>query len=373
MNKKLILSFFLVILSINIYAETLSDVFLNAQVDGNLRLGYQSHKAHKDTETETALGLKLHFETTAYQTVQVGGTLFTSNGNGKEGYEGVPFFDETNQNYAILGEAYLKSTFSQTTLILGRQSFDTPFADSDDIGMVPNTFEALTLVNQALKDTMIFFSQVQRWSGVDSEAPSTFTDINRNNGMQILGVSYEGLDKITLDGWFYNLKDEVTMTYFEANYEDKTDRFTYGTSLQYSFQNYESAEHSTVYGLAVFYGVKKLGLTTTISYNKVKGIEADNFFGGGPFFTNAEHNTLREAGPEGNILLYTLEWNASRIGVEGLNFVANIDMHQDHSKEYDFGMKYAYNNTVNFSAIFSDVEKENDAFKNLRIFVNHRF
>ena len=373
MNKKIIGSLILMIMSINIYADTLSDAFSNAQYDGNVRLGYQSHEVDNDTDTEFALGLELHFETAPYYGVQAGATLFTSNGNGEEGFEGVPFFDENNENYAILGEAYLKGTFSHTTLILGRQSFDTPFADSDDIGMVPNTFEAMTFVNTDLKDTTIFFSQVQRWSGVDSEAPSTFTDINGNDGMQILGVTYEGVDKMSLDGWFYNLKDEVKMTYLEANYEDETDRFTYGAALQYALQDYESGESSTVYGAAVFLGVKKVGVTTTIAYNTVDGIAADNFFGGGPFFTNAEHNTLREAGPDGNIILYTFEWDASVIGVEGLNFVANIDMHQDDSKEYDLGMEYAYSDRVNFSAIFSDVEKDEDAFQNLRIFANYSF
>jgi imipenem/basic amino acid-specific outer membrane pore len=373
MNKRIIGSLFLMIMSINIYADTLSDALTNTKYDGNVRLGYQSHEIDNDTNTEFALGLTLHFETAPYYGVQAGATLFTSQGNGEEGFEGVPFFDENNEDYGILGEAYLKGTFSYTTLILGRQSFDTPFADRDDIGMVPNTFEALTLVNQSLKDTTIFLSQVQRWSGVDSEAPSTFTDINGNDGMQILGITYEGVEKVILDGWYYNLKDEVKITYFEANFEDENERFTYSAALQYAFQDYDTGESSTVYGVAASLGVKKVGLTTTIAYNTVDGIAADNFFGGGPFFTNAEHNTLREAGPDGDIILYTLEWDASVIGAEGVNVVANIDMHQDDSREYDLGMEYAYSDTVNFSAVFSDVEKDEDAFQNLRIFANYSF
>jgi hypothetical protein len=363
-------------MSIHSYADTLSDAFSDAQYEGNVRLGYQSHEVDNDTDSEFAVGLKLHFETASYYGVQTGATLFTSQGNGKEGFEGVPFFDANNENYAILGEAYLKGIFSNTTLLLGRQSFDTPFADSDDIGMVPNTFEALSLVNTDLKDTTIFFSQVQRWSGVDSAAPSTFTDINGNDGMQILGVTYEGLSKTTLSGWFYNLSSEVKISYLEANYEDETDRFTYRAAVQYAFQDYENAESSTIYGTAVSLGVKKVGLTTTIAYNKTNGIAADNFFGGGPFVTNAEHNTLREEGPDGDTILYTVVWDASVIGVEGLNFIANIDAHtgdQNHVREYDFGMEYTYSDTVNFSAVFSDVEKNEDAFKNLRIFTNYSF
>jgi hypothetical protein len=376
MNKKVVGLLFIMVMSINIYADTLHDAFSNVQYDGNVRLGYQSHEVENDTETEFALGLKLHVETAPYYGVQAGVTLFTSHGNGKEGFEGVPFFDVNNDNYAILGEAYLKGIFSNTQLILGRQSFDTPFADSDDIGMVPNTFEALSLVNTDLKDTTIFFSHVQKWSGVDSDTPNKFTDVNGNKGMQILGVTYEGVDKITLDGWFYNLKDEVKITYLEANYEDETDKFTYGAAVQYAFQDYDNAESSTIYGAAASFGVKKVGLTTTIAYNITNGTAADNFFGGGPFFTNAEHNTLREEGPDGDTILYTVEWDASVIGAEGLNFTANIDAHagdQYHAREYDLGMGYTYSDSVNLSAIYSDVKNEDSSFKNFRIFVNYSF
>ncbi len=284
---------------------------------------------------------------------------------------------ETNyEDYAILGEAYLKGTFSDTTVVLGRQSFDTPFADSDDIGMVPNTFEALTLLDTSLKDTTIFLSQLQKWSGVDSEAPGRFSNTHGNDGMQIVGITYEGMNKTILSGWFYHLKDEVKISYLEANYEDESDRFTYGAAIQYAFQVYDKAENSTIYGVAASFGIKKAGITTTIAYNKVNGRAADNFFGGGPFFTNAEHNTLREEGPDGKTILYTISWDASTAGAEGLNFIANIDAHkgkQNHAREYDLGMQYEYNDRANVSAIFSDVENGDLSFQNLRMFVNYSF
>ncbi len=376
MNKKLIGLLFLMIMSINVFADTLSDVFANAQYEGNIRLGYQSHETQNDRGDEIAVGITLHFETASYYGVQAGATLFTTQGNGKEGFEGVPFFDENNDNYSSLGEAYLKGTFSNTILTIGRQTFDTPFADSDDIGMVPNTFEAFTLVNKDIKDTTLFFSQVQKWSGVDSDAPSRFTKVNGDEGMQILGVTYEGLNKTTLSGWFYNLEDEVKISYLEANYENETDRFTYGATVQYAYQDYDNGESSTIYGAAASFSVKKAGFTAILSYNQTKGIAAENFFGGGPFVTNAEHNTLKEAGPDGNTILYTLEWDASVIGAEGLLLTANIDAHhgsQHCANEYDLGIEYAYSDTVNVSAIYSDVDDRDESFQNLRIFVNYSF
>ena len=373
MNKKRIGLSLLMIISTNMYADTLSDAFSGGKYEGNIRLGYQSHEVQNDRRDEFATGVILHFETASYYGIQAGATLFTSQGNGKEGFEGVPFFDENNDNYTSVGEAYLKGTFSNTVFTLGRQILDTPFAGSDDIGMIDNTFEAYTLVNKDFQDTTIFLAQVQRWSGVDSPVPSSFTDVNGDDGMQILGITYEGIDKTTLSGWFYNLSDNGKISYLDANYEDETEKFAYGAALQYAYQDYDSGESSTIYGAAAFLGVKKVGLTTTVSYNETDGIAADNFFGGGPFFTNAEHNTLREAGPDGRVILYTLEWDASVIGAEGLLFTVNIDAHQDDNSEYDLGIEYVYNDRVNVSAIYSDVEEEDNAFRNLRIFANYSF
>lgn len=191
--------------------------------------------------------------------------------------------------------------------------------------------------------------------------------------MQILGITYEGIDKTTLNGWFYNLRDQVKISYAEANYEDETQRFRYRGTLQYAFQDYENGETSTIYGAAASFGLKRTGLTATLAYNKTDGIAADNFFGGGPFVTNVEHNTLREAGPDGRVILYTLEWDASVAGMEGVNLTLNVDAHQEHTQEYDVGVAYYYSPTVNFSALYSDVEERDNAFQNFRMFVNYSF
>jgi len=376
MKKLGLIYLILMIMSINIYSNSLTEAIEEAQYEGQIRVGYQSHTTSKGTDNELATGVKLHMETAPFYGLQLGTTLITSQGNGKANFEGVQFFDEDNENYSSFAEAYLKGTYGDTSFILGRQTLETPFADSDDIGMVPNTFEAFTLINKSVTDTTLFLSQVQRWSGVDSDAPSRFTDLNGDDGMQILGITYEGFDKTTLNGWFYNLSDLVQISYLEANYADETEHFTYEGTMQYTYQDYENGDTSTIYGAAVSLGVKKVGLTSTISYNRTVGIAADNFFGGGPFHTNAEHNTLKEAGPDGNTILYTLEWDASVIGLNGLSLVANIDAHHgyvDSANEYDLGIEYVYNDSLNVSAIYSDIDDKEESFRNLRVFVNYTF
>jgi hypothetical protein len=357
-------------------ASTISDMFSSLTYDGNIRVGYQNHETELNRANEIATGIKLHVETAGYEHLQLGLTLNSSYGNGKTGFEGVPFFDVNNENYAIISEAYLKARFSNTELILGRQTIDTPFADSDDIGMVPNTFEAYTLVNKDIQDTTLFFSQVQKMSGVDSDDAGQFNTLNGSKGVQIFGLTYEGISHTALNGWFYNVEGEGQVSYFDASYETETENYTYGAIAQYVLQNYEVGEDSKIYGVAASFGVKNIGLTTTLAYNKTYGRAAENFFGGGPFVTNAEHNTLKEAGIDGNTVLLTLEWDASVVGVEGLSFALNVDGHhgdRQHAHEYDFTVDYGYNDSLNFTAIYSDVDDKTDSFKNLRIFANYAF
>ncbi len=376
MKKIVLYTIILMIMSIVTYADNLTHAFKNTKYEGAVRVGYQSHKTDNNRDDEIAIGLKLHIETASYYGLQFGATLFTSQGNGKLSFKGVPFFNENNENYTTLTNAYLKGNYENTTFILGRQALETPFADSDDIGMVPNTFEALTLINKDIPDTTLFLSQVQKWSGVDSDTPSKFTLLNGNDGMQIIGITYDGLEKTTLSGWFYNLSSEVKISYAEASYADETERFNYGATIQYAYQDYDNGDSSSIFGVAASFKAKSIGLTTTISYNKTEGIAASNFFGGGPFLTNAEHNTLKEAGANGNTILYTFEWDASVLGVDRLNFTANIDTHHGdsyHAREYDIGVEYQYSDTIKISAIYSDIDDRDESFKNLRVFTNYTF
>lgn len=302
--------------------------------------------------------------------------MFGSYGKSGDVGVGVPFFDENGDGYATLGEAYIKGTFNNNTIILGRQSLDTPFADRDDIGVIPNTFEALTLISKEIENTTIFISHIQRWSGVDSPTPSSFSEVNGDKGVQIIGISYSGIEDMSFDGWFYYMADNVEMSYLEMSYEKDRGEFSYGAKIQYAYQNYENGDYSIIYGAIASLGIKSLGVVGSVAYNKIKGIPADNFWGGGAFFTNAEHNTLRDAGPDGNIILYSLEWDGASVGIDGLSAKANIDSHHGsayRAREYDIGLKYRYDQKLNISAVYSNVEDRDASFQNLRVFVNYGF
>lgn len=380
MKTKLFFANVLLISTLDIvYADTFVDT-----VEGYVRSGVQiTDIKHDDTYTDIALGGKLHIDTKAFYGINAAASLYTTNALGKQEGNGIPFFDANNHSYTILGEAYLKGKWENTTLTVGRQEIDTPFADTDDIGMIPNTFEAAMLVNKAIKDTTITLGHLHKMAGVDAPYPSEFTRINDDQGVQLLGVSYEGISNLVLSAWDYRLNRYETdnIAYFEADYENKYNDFTYGVNLQYALQNAQipGADNADIYGIDASVGFENTGLALGVAYNKSEGNAADNGFGGGPFFTSSEHLTLAEANGEGEAFLYTLNWDAKSIGLENLSFLIGKFILEDdngiQSDEIDFVASYSFSDALSIEAYVSHIDDKINAAKckNTRVFLNYTF
>lgn len=350
-------------------------------VEGYLRAGYQNTDITGDSDyTDTALGGKLHIETAPWNGISAGASFYTTNVVGNDEGEGVPFFDANNDSYSILGEAYMKGQWGNTTIKAGRQEIDTPFADTDDIGMVPNTFEAAVLVNSDIKDTTIVLAHIEKWAGVDVENdPAEFERLNGDDGVQALGITYEGSEGLMLSGWYYHGNNLVDISYAEAGYETNLDGITLGLGGQYAQQDWESDTATEIMGASLSLGVDAAGLTFGAAYNKADENGADNGFGGGPFFTSAEHLTLAEAGADGEAVMYSAEWDAGAAGLEGLTLgVGHLTLEDStgaEATELDLTASYAFNDALGIDVIYSDIDDEinGDELTNLRIFVNYTF
>jgi len=382
MKKSLVLSLCMVSL---LSADALDSIFKNAEVDGYIRAGYQDHDISGDKSYKSdSLGGKLHLETEKYNGISGAVSFYTTNKINNNDTEGVPFFNSNNKSYSILGEAFLQGVFYNTTIKLGRQELDTPFADTDDIGMIPNTFEAGVLINKDIPDTTIVLAQVQKWAGVDAQKPEEFTKMYNDDSVKTFGISYDGIKDLALSGWYYDLKAKNTddlddISYVEAVFASQINSINYELGLQYAKQSHKNAQDAKVKGASLSLGIENTGITLSAAYNKSNDNTADNGFGGGPFFTSSEHLTLSEAGTDGKATMYGLEWDASVVGLSGvtfgynsLNLEANDGIEGD---EDDFVFSYDIKENLNLTAIYSDVDdKINDEkFTNTRVFVNYSF
>ena len=350
----------------------------DARIDysGTLRLGAQYHDSQTSGH-DVAIGGSLHAESHFDYGVNVGATLYTTQSLfEKHDAQGVPFFDSQSQPYSILQEVYLKVDLQNTTFLAGRQMLETPFVDSDDIGMVPNAFEAYTLSNQDLKDTTLIYSYVRSMSGVDAEVVERFSKVNGNSGAHALGVLYEGFEDVSLSGWFYALPHFANLSYVDAVYTGVYGRFLYALSAQGAWQDFKEGESAKVIGFASTLGHEKSPFSLLFAYDKAFDAGAINGFGGGPFFANDEHMTLADVGKDGSIAVYGVSWDVR----EGLALTLTGAQLRDgvgHTgSEVDVVASYEVGKKLKFDAIYSTLDNSKisgDKFDNLRIFANYNF
>lgn len=365
-------------------ANNLENTSMIKEVSGYIRAGYQNTDISGDGDyTNTALGGKLHMETRSWHGISAGGSLYTTNvlfGN-NEG-EGVPFFDANNDSYTILGEAYLLGQWGNSILKIGRQEIDTPFLDTDDIGMVPNTYEGALFVNRDLPDTTIILAHVERMAGVDALFdPADFEDIRFNDYVQMVGIEYDATEHLAISGWYYNLQNSTTdkLIYTDAIYEDQFESIAYAIGAQYAHRGFKenTLNHTNIYGAMANASFVKSGISMGIAYNASKDNYATNGFGGGPFFTSAEHLTLREANIDGDALLLSAGWDAMAAGIEGLTLGAGYltleDNNANKATELDLTASYGLNDRLSIDLIYSDIDDQinGEQYTNLRVFINY--
>jgi hypothetical protein len=309
---------------------------------GEMRAGavYIKNDAGDKSYTLSLVG-KVGIESKAINGLSAGATFFTTNAIfGKD--EEAMFLSSNGDSYSIVGEAFIRANLFNTEIKAGRQIFDSPFIDSDDIGMVPNSVEGYTLLNRGLKDTTIVLGLIDSWSGVDTPTPEEFTKMqNSGDAVFLAGIIYEGIENITLQAWQYRLKD-VNWNYFEAGFEN--DNFS--IAGQYSDQE----NGNRVYGLDGVYNIKNLSLHT--AYNKVSGV-VTNGFGGGPFFTSSEDHTVDDFLEDEEAKLIGAEYNIGdfTLGVTTVDF-------SNSENETDYLVSYAFNDDLTVDLIHSEMNDD---------------
>ena len=330
---------------------------------GQIRFGYVSTDDNASNLDSLAIGGKLGYKTNTYYALSGGGTFYTSHPVGGMNDNNL-FFDSNHKGYSILGEAYINADLGQTFIKLGRQEIETPFADSNDIGMIPNTFESLMIMNTSFIDITLLASHLHRWAGVDVESePEKFIKLNGTNGVNILGVIYRPPDKWDAQAWYYNAKNSTNIFYLETAINSLENL---GFGLQYCDQNGDDT-NGKVWGLKADY---KIGdFTLSIAHNDVSDGQVingyGNGFGGGPFFTSAEENSIDSV----------INQRASALSVEYAGFnklilstsYFSFDKSED---ELDLVANYEFSKNLVANFIYSDLNKDGAV---ARAFLNYNF
>lgn len=327
----------------------------------------------------------------AYAVLNAGDTYNSDTTNGD-------FFDDEGNSFILLSQVYLDGEWGNSALKLGRQILDTPHADSDDIRMMPNYFEAYTFTNTDIENTTLsagLITKMAGWeNGVDSgefvKISETLETDKSIDGVYYAAVAYEGVKDLSLSLWYYNYNDIANVIYAEIGYEHKVFENTMMTlGLQFDGSQETGAallgkQDAQTYGISIETSFEDLGITVLAAYNQDNGDTGAMglSLGGGAFFTSMEDQTLDALGTSGSAWVIGAGYDFNNIGIDGLifglaygNFEAD-DATLYHASEVDAILEYQWDEKISATAAYTSIEHKVAHFQDysqLRIMANYNF
>ena len=370
-------------------------------IKGQLRAGFIT-LAQEGTERTNAYGLggHIHFDTKRWNGMMLALSAYTVIDpaiNQNPLHTNPDFFDASNKSFALLSKAFIDGKWGNSEVKLGRQSLDTPFADSDDIRMMPNFFSAYTLKNTDIAHLTLqagFIDKMAGWeNGVDS---SKFVDVaqvlgtDNTDGIYYASAAYD-IDNLSLSFWYYHYTDIANILYAEAGYAYTLfDNAELTLGLQYSDTEETGAallgtKNAHTFGVSAELAFPSLGITLLGAYNKDNGKSGacDLSLGGGPYFTSMEDQTVDAIGAKGSAWMAAVGYDLAALGAPHLNcgiaygkFTANeADIHY-HTNETDIVIEYTPLDQITMTAAYANVNHKDDNgedFDQFRLIVAYSF
>lgn len=350
-------------------ATNVQEMFTNAAVNGQIRAGYMNNNAAEDgvkDTTATALGGQLKYETAELSGVSLGAAFYTSHSipalsgdaNQNEYNEDLA---SSQKHYTELAEAYVNYAYNDFNFRGGRQLIDTPLADSDDIRMTPNTFEAY-VASYTLKDLGVTFSgaHVKNWQGFDAGyenvTNSRWADTGANGTW--MGAATYASDALEAGLWYYDVTKAAKAVYADATGNMKmNDDVAFKLGVQYLSETETDASSIEGSIAGIMAEASLFGATAMLGYDRVSvadGKQIFQGFGGGSSYTNMQTMTAGALHDgtygDGSSVIASLGYDLAGANI----FVAYGDYKADaigagakaHVSETDFGVEYAYSKAI---------------------------
>jgi hypothetical protein len=358
-------------------ASSIDEAFVAGKASGQIRAAYVSQNNEVDQDTYgTAIGGILKYETADWNGLKLGVAAYVSQkmgfATGDDAKTNLDFFDEEGKSYAYVGEAYIDYTLDALNLRVGRQQIDSPFADTDDIRMHPNTFEALIATYSGIEGTTLVGGYVTRWAGYDSgDEKSTFKELDgvngESDGVVVIGALNESIENLAVQGWYYGADKIADLYYADAAYAIGFSE-TMGMELSAQYARFnekrDSGVDGNVYGIGAAFNAGSL--TLGAAYNRGSNDEGKVppiGFGGGPYMTSMEEMTIE--GME-DVKAYQLsaELDLAAAGLEGVTLTALYGDFKStpmemHVKEIDVIAVFEISEAISGDISYAVIEDKN--------------
>jgi len=369
--------------------DKFKSMFTDGKVSGQIRSMYAGYDRELgENDYATAIGGQLKYELASFNGFNAGFAVTTSQdinfatGSGdKQNSE----LSSSTGEYTELSEAYINYKYEGLNLRAGRQVLDTPLADSDDIRMVPNSFEAY-IATYELSNFVFTAGNLQKWQGVDAGLGHDDADnrldsnwINSgDNGTWLGGVTYSGV--VDASCWYYDIDndiDRIKATYvdFGTGYEFSKD-LVFHANAQYLNEQAVSGSsiEADIYGALV--ELEAYGFGFNVAYNYSAGNRGKSTFsgmGGGSLYTSMDTMIIDEITEDRDAqaivagIVYEIDNVAFLYAYGDFSGDSNSIGEKAHIVEQDIGVEYNVNDEFVLAAIVvlekdkeSALKSEND-------------
>ena len=155
MTRKLLTAFFIFIMASSVYAaDDLKSAFKEGDLHGEFRNYYYVRDFDQRNEREDiASGGMLYYRTAPLHGINAGIAFYTGQAMGVNDSDqdvyGLLAADANgnHDSFSVLGEAFIQGQFGNTTIKLGRQELETPYVNTDDNRLTPQSTESYAVIN----------------------------------------------------------------------------------------------------------------------------------------------------------------------------------------------------------------------------------
>jgi len=307
--------------------------------DTSLFLNFRTYYFYRDNVDSNkneawALGGSINYESGWWRNrLQIGLVGYTSQKlYGPESRGGSRLLKPVQQSFSVLGQAYLAvRIIDGLNLRLYRQTFDKlPYINKQDSRMVPNTFEAYSLIGLGLKNTDFIVSHVTRMKTRNASSFKYISEVagykNTEKGLTMGGARYkfsQGNDIGAISQYAWDLWNTV---YAETNTTwEPTEQTDIRLSLQYTDQRSVGDELDGDFDTYVFGGevnVSNRGAILTLAFSSTDSdSKIRNPFGGYPGYLSLMVKDFYRA--DEDAWLVGLSYDFSHLGLDGLSSFFN--------------------------------------------------
>lgn len=205
---------------------------------------YTNFAARLDLTTDLTKGVSAGVGTQVVTTLGVEHNLVDkvwSNAHTVDGSTGARFAGGAQVDSAMwFDEVWLAGSAFDTTLKIGRQSLDTPFAFTESWGVDKNTFEAAVLINQSIPSTTLVATFIGKSNGSADDRTSTreggvgnLNDLGATaagyvaadgtfstfgtQGTYAFGLVNNSFKPLTVQAWYYDMVDFAQAYWLQAD------------------------------------------------------------------------------------------------------------------------------------------------------------